>query len=134
MIYPDYHEQLAGSMALPFVLREVANMIEDGNTDVRIPVLNEHQVSYLKDGDQIVAAKVWSVDHKGAAWVYISVIRKDYRGRGLYQPFYSLVENKMIEAGATVVYGEQWLTNSAVNYAAGKEGKLPFLVKMRKVL
>jgi hypothetical protein len=124
---------LAHSEAFCFVIREWSKMLDAGLADSEICISNSTSVVYVKEGDLVVGAILYSVDmSKRQGWIYMAMVAAEMRNQGIYSALYAEVEKDCKQQGAVTLSSNVHVQNQPMLAALNKHARGAQWLKTKK--
>jgi len=124
---------LCHSKAFAFVLREFADLVARGHTELELPFTNQSQVSYGSDEEgNIIAASVHAYDPaKRVCWIQFSAVDAAHRRRGAYRALFAHVAQLARRAGAVKIYSGIATANEEMHQVASQLARRAVTVRYK---
>lgn len=131
-----YTECIGFSPALPFFLRNFAELIEAGHAHPLIAGSNRSKAVWACAGEQVIGVIVFDIldDTVKTAWKNLSCVDAGWRGRGIFKILHSHFEAAAIRLGSKIVASNVHVDNLTHQTVVQTVGCVPSFIRMEKKL
>jgi len=135
----EHGGNLLVSPAYPLFLHGYAELLEHGFAEPGIPWSKDTQVTYVsayqEDTQTVLGCLAWNYNKvQTRAWVLLSYVRADCRGKNMYKEMNAVAEDRMRLLGATEVQALVHADNTTMLKASIATGKTVVYHRTRKTL
>jgi hypothetical protein len=129
-------QSLSGSkMALPYFLKNYADLIEQGYSNPLLIGSNKTKSVYAVIDDQIVGAIIFEIQDdvvNKTTWILLSAVSKEFRRRGIFKIMHNYVEGYGKASGSKLIASMIHIDNKDALASSASVGRFPVFYKTEK--
>lgn len=131
-----YCASLGGSPLIPFFLKNLAILMDNGFTHYHFAGHNRSKAVYAEIDGQIAGHIVFEIldDAFKTAWITLSAVDEKYKKRGIYTILHKHFENQIKTLNAKKIASYVHVNNTVRQSSCAKVGMKPVYFRMEKDL